>query len=343
MGAWGTGIFESDAACDTRDLAMELLSLGLDPARVRAEIEQDLGLGDDQADPWLSLALTQHKVGRPDEGVRDKALRLIDSGRALQEWIDSVEPGDRSIKARERHLKKARDTLAAPAPKPKRLKPSEELLSRIDRSYEDFPWRRDGLYAYRIKERCVVFAAIAVQAVTQDRHYRTTSGGYELAPRPVLTEAVLLLLDYRGSSIPTAAEARLLDPFVMPGLTAEQERMLRFDEARRKVLVVRANETFEEFEQRTHEMLGHFTPKQLGERYEFVVANSRKQLALLANPQRHSYKRYSVSAREGAPLDRLIDLGAERQFDTTDASVDANTRTDWSGLDSELTEFGFAN
>lgn len=338
MGAWGPGIFESDAACDVRGLAMELLTLGLDPALVRQEIERDLGdgNGNGDAEQWIALALTMHKIGRIDEGVRSKALELIDSGQALQEWIALTDTGDPSIKARARHLQKARDKLVSPLPKPKRLKPADELLCRIDRTYRDFPWRQDGLYAYRIDEHFVVLAAIAVQPSTQLRHYRSTPVGYEPVPRPVLTEAVLLLLDYRGTRPPNAREARSFEPFVASAPIVEQERMIRHDEIQRKVWEFSANETFDLFEQRTKAMLGHFTDQQLRERHALVVTVSRQKLALFTNPQRHFYRRYWISAREPVPLDRLTDLAVEQKFPMTDPTSDAATRTTWSGLDGDL-------
>lgn len=102
-----------------------------------------------------------------------------------------------------------------------------------------------------------------------------------------MTEAVLLLLDYRGTSAPDAAKARLLEPLVLSSTVAERERVMRDDEAQRKVWAVFANETFAIFEPRTKSMLGHFTDQQLRDRHALVVTASRTNLALFTNPRRH--------------------------------------------------------
>jgi hypothetical protein len=41
--------------------------------------------------------------------------------------------------------------------------------------------------------------------------------------------------------------------------------------------------------------------------------------------------------------DKLFDIGAERQLNSTDATLDSNSRTTWGGLDSDIAEFEFAD
>ena len=349
MGAWGTGIFENDQSMDVRGIAIDLMSLGLPPHRVSAELMKEFANPAQDADFWLGLAITQHKAGRVDEAVKATALELIDTGRALQDWIDSVEPGDKTIKLRERHLKKAREMLSTPAPAPKRLKVSDEQRRRIDLTFDDFPWRQDGLYAYQIGAATVVFAASVVQETKQGRHYRSTSEGYEVLEGPVLKEAILVLLDYKGDRPPKVAEALTLRPYCAPRSEARATAIAGSIAILHAHAAESAAESFEAFRESTREMLGHFTPEQLRARYELTKGWAREKAAALADTEaavrRHCFKRFHVYASDAVPKDRLIDLGASLDTEAVAAAHDFNIQIEhvtWAALDKHLVDLGFA-
>ena len=67
-------------------------------------------LGDEEYLLWLALAATQWQVGRLQPEIRDRALDIIDSGRALEQW---TEEATRSAVAQRRAaLAKLRERLA---------------------------------------------------------------------------------------------------------------------------------------------------------------------------------------------------------------------------------------
>ncbi|HTW06455.1 MAG TPA: hypothetical protein VME46_03040 [Acidimicrobiales bacterium] len=91
MGAWGTGIFQEDIACDVRIEFRELIGAGVDAEdateRLRARYLDGAGEGTaTRAAFWLALALTQWKTGRLLEAVKAEALRVIDEGADLDLW-----------------------------------------------------------------------------------------------------------------------------------------------------------------------------------------------------------------------------------------------------------------
>src|SRR3954452_16121241 len=82
MGAWGTGIFSDDEALDIRAAFRELIAAGRSPQDATAEIlvayEMAEPDGPDDCPAWLALAVTQWKMGRVVDHVRDTALRAIE-------------------------------------------------------------------------------------------------------------------------------------------------------------------------------------------------------------------------------------------------------------------------
>ena len=149
MGSWGTGIFQDDFALDVRGAYREMVSLKFADEPILAELQQKFGKAEDidESTFWIALALAQHQSGRLDEGVKAKALHFIDSGRALNHWVELAEEGDSSIPSRNKQLQKARSTIVSLQPKRKTGRPSKELRERIDRTYSSFPWKEGGLYA----------------------------------------------------------------------------------------------------------------------------------------------------------------------------------------------------
>lgn len=114
MGVWGAGIFSDDVAEDVREEYRQLLGDGVDDAdaaeRVLAEYAAD---PDDMVVAVLALAWTQSALGRLDDGLRDRALALIDDGTALAAWQDAPAA---DVRARRAALARLRAKLTGPQP-----------------------------------------------------------------------------------------------------------------------------------------------------------------------------------------------------------------------------------
>jgi hypothetical protein len=339
MGSWGTAIFQDDTACDVRDSYVEMASLGFDHAQIAAELQASYGeaTGIDESTFAIALALTQHKLGRLDDATKARALQMIETGRALSDWAELTEPGDPSIRSRMRQLEKARSTLLSPQRPQKRLKPSPELQTRIDRTYVSYPWRVDGLYAYRTRGGVVVvFAATAVHDERLRPHYARTTNGYATVGRPVVRQALLLLLDYRGPDPPTPEQSATLQPLLKPATDDEWRSARKSVAAVRAVWEEGASEGFDTFEARSRALLSALDDERFRRRYEEYNSHCRTQLALYedadAAARRYFYRRYMLDPKDPVPVDRLTDLGVDRTFVTENSSRLVN----WSSLDDDL-------
>ncbi|WP_157537762.1 hypothetical protein [Nocardioides sp. Root190] len=115
MGAWGAAIFSDDTAADIRSEYRELLEDQVPDAEATARvIDGYRHLSPDQEHVlWLALAAAQHRLGRLEDEVRDRALRIIDQGVGLQLW---EEAGERELAKRKAALSKLRDQLVGPQP-----------------------------------------------------------------------------------------------------------------------------------------------------------------------------------------------------------------------------------
>ncbi|HMF17622.1 MAG TPA: DUF4259 domain-containing protein [Gemmataceae bacterium] len=124
MGAWGTAIFSDDTAADTRDDFTDFVAEGLTPEeatkRLISESADILADEEEAVVFWLALAAVQWKLGRLIDKVRNRALKIIDSGIDLRRWQDNTKG---EINQRKKHLEKLRGQLLSPQPKPKKLKP----------------------------------------------------------------------------------------------------------------------------------------------------------------------------------------------------------------------------
>ena len=82
MGAWGTGIFSDDTACDVRDMYHDFLAYGYDDLKAeRAVIEYWIPqVSDTEEEPtfWFALAATEHQYGRLSDTVHDRALYYVE-------------------------------------------------------------------------------------------------------------------------------------------------------------------------------------------------------------------------------------------------------------------------
>ena len=108
-----------------------------------------------------------------------------------------------------------------------------------------------------------------------------------------------------------------------------------------------AAETFEAFCERTRDMLGHFTPEQLRDRYDLTNEFARNKAAALkdtaAAVRRHYFKRFLVYASDAIPKGRLIDLGVSLDTEAAAAAHDYTRHIEqvtWSELDKQLLALG---
>jgi hypothetical protein len=91
VGAWGTGLYDDDDACDLRDAWRDLLQVGFSAAEItshvlrRAQVDAD---DDDQSGALLALADLQWKAGLLQPRVRRRALQLIAGEVDLERWPD---------------------------------------------------------------------------------------------------------------------------------------------------------------------------------------------------------------------------------------------------------------
>jgi hypothetical protein len=92
VGAWGVAIFSNDTASDVRGMFRELIEDGLSGENATAELVRQFkdSLDDPDDGPffWTGLAAAQHRLGRLQPDVRDRAVAAIDGGADLHLWDD---------------------------------------------------------------------------------------------------------------------------------------------------------------------------------------------------------------------------------------------------------------
>ncbi len=98
MGAWGTGIFEDDTACDVHDQFIDYLQEGKSAQEATSKIADDyleeFSFEDDLeviSIVYISLAATQLEKNMLLEDVRKTAIELIDRGADLELWEEADE------------------------------------------------------------------------------------------------------------------------------------------------------------------------------------------------------------------------------------------------------------
>jgi hypothetical protein len=176
MGAWGTGIFSDDTACDVRDTYVELVGDGLSGTEATKRLldEYSRTLDDPDEGPvfWLALAATQWKSGRLEEPVFQRALNIIDGGIDLARW----NAHSRDHKKRQVVLDKLRAQLTSPQP------PERRIAKRFRDSND---WLVGDLISYRlVSGQSVVFRVIG--------HHKDRGGNSPICE----------LLDWIGEKLP---------------------------------------------------------------------------------------------------------------------------------------------
>lgn len=179
MGAWGNKLFDDDMACDVRDEYIRLLAEGHSgPAATDLLLErwkETITDSDEGAVFWLALAVTQHKHGRLEPRIKDRALAVLDQKLGLDRWR---EIGAHSVKGRLNQLEKVRVRLQSPQPKEKHVPPLFK---------DSCSWKAGEVIGYRLKSGQLVLLGI----LGTETHANGVS-------------PVCELLDWRGGEPPPA-------------------------------------------------------------------------------------------------------------------------------------------
>ncbi len=99
MGAWGTGLFEDDLACDIQDEWNELLDEGISPRKASklilkswqeefSDYDDEEGKQADESILYISLAGLQMRHRALTASVKKKAIELIEKGADISLWED---------------------------------------------------------------------------------------------------------------------------------------------------------------------------------------------------------------------------------------------------------------
>lgn len=182
MGAWGTGIFQDDTACDVRDDYRRHLGDGLTGPEATAKIVRDYATSSKDREEsgvvWLALAATQWRCGRLEPETLENALRVIASGSDLARWKDAGPGYDRRAAA----LEKLRTQITSPQPEPKKIR--RQVAATCD-------WRVGELISYRLLSgRLILLRVIG---------HHTDKGG---------VNPNCEILDWAGDMIPALDELR---------------------------------------------------------------------------------------------------------------------------------------
>ena len=185
MGAWGTGLFSDDVACDIRDHFRQLLEDGVeDRAATRLTLEK---FGPYLEEPegvalMIAFAVTQSKVGRLEPDIRDRALAIIEAGADLAVW---ERENPKLLSKRRAALENARARLTGPQPARRRLRPPKRALSGL---------AAGDVLALTLPQRLALLRVVRVRA-------------HRLGESPVLEE-----LDFDGTEVPARDVLERLGP-----------------------------------------------------------------------------------------------------------------------------------
>lgn len=179
MGAWGPGVFSDDLGCEVRDQYRQLISQGQEgPVATDALLESFRVVlldEDSTAVFWLALAVTQWRVGRLEDRVKNRAIAVIENTTALWAWQNDAA----ALAARRKVLANVLTLLHSPQ------RAKTVLRKPFKNSCE---WESGELIAFQLRSRqYVIFRVIG--------HW-TDNGG---------TAPVMEILDWCGTAIPEAA------------------------------------------------------------------------------------------------------------------------------------------
>ena len=217
MGTWDVGIFDNDTSLDIRDDYCQYIKDGLTGTEatnnlIQEHLEVLEKIPEMEGDFWLALAGIQWKLGRLENHVKQKALKLINEGIDLKNWIDrGGDPDD--VKKRAVVLEKLKTQLESSQPPEKKIR--------------------------------VKFKVSKVWAIGDIIRYQLKSGNYCLFRIIDFDEGDDLccfceLLDWYGTEIPSEDNLKTLQPRILLNADKNQNR---FYDVKRFIL------TFEEKKQ----------------------------------------------------------------------------------------------
>jgi hypothetical protein len=193
LGAWGTGLFSDDVACDIRDHYRQLLEDAVeDSAATRLTLEKFAPYLDEPEGVALMIAfaVTQSKVGRLEPDIRDRALTIIEAGADLALW---ERENPKLLSKRRAVLENARAQLTGPQPARRRLRPPKRTLSGL---------AAGDVLALTLPQRLALLRVVRVRA-------------HRLGESPVLEE-----LDFDGAEVPARDALERLGPRVNDPITS---------------------------------------------------------------------------------------------------------------------------
>ncbi|MCM1225843.1 MAG: DUF4259 domain-containing protein [Clostridium sp.] len=143
MGAWGTGLFSDDVACEVKEYYMNCLREEMTAAEAVASVYEyfQCELADEDDGPVVVLALadTAWRTGRLSDNLKNAAIRIIDNGEDLERWEAE---GASLLKKRRNVLLKLKDRLLSPQPPEKKV--SKYRLYKCQ-------WEIGDVFAYRFE------------------------------------------------------------------------------------------------------------------------------------------------------------------------------------------------
>jgi hypothetical protein len=161
VGAWGTGLFQDDTACDVRDEFVDLVSAGQSTDDATGELERKWGTPhfdpDDEPVFWVALAATQYRYGRLVSRVRDRAIEVIDSGRDIERFLDA-----KSRSKRQAVLEKLKAEMLGPQRKPRRVAP---------RKLHQNDWPVGAILTYRLISGHIVLFRVTHHHIDKGGRY----------------------------------------------------------------------------------------------------------------------------------------------------------------------------
>jgi hypothetical protein len=324
MGAWGAGIFQDDTACDVRDSYNDFVALKFNDDEILQELIQQFQISGeednvDESTFWIALALSQHKMGRLSDSVKEKALEYINSGRALKDWAELAEDDKASIKSREKALQKAKDAILSPQPPRKNPKPSIYLKRKIDVAFDTYPWKRDNLYAYKLSSgEYVILACAYLIRLQVNNHYKKMGEYYKKIDSFESVRPCLLLLDYKDKKLPTKEQAINSKPLIFD---CSEKSVEFYKEAAKDALQhaqEMANKSFEEFKNRITSYDKSISNDELTTRYDFMRKTAEFDLKKYSDIDQtalmYRYKLFIIDPRHKTPSERVTNLDIQRRF-----------------------------
>ena len=142
MGAWGTGLYSDDTACEVRDDYKDILGDGISEpdATIRLIEQWKSDLPDPDTAPvfWLVLADVQWNLGRLQERVKREAIIVVENGSDLARWI----PDKKLETKRKAVLERLRQKLETAQPPEKKVK---------KRYVDSTDWNLGDIYSLQLK------------------------------------------------------------------------------------------------------------------------------------------------------------------------------------------------